>query len=195
MTALDVMKHAKSYIDQLANGIDPISGKAISPDCVLNQVRLVRCLFYVSDILRQVIENGGQVVAKKRSGKKVPFQMTEEIRGVVRCLPVPVPITQFLAQFNNARDEETMKKLPPTLVTGWMVKKGFLFEEIEPDGHRKRCPTDAGRELGIFMETRQGRHGEYGVVLYDEAAQQFLIDNMDTILSGSSAKSGVLQEK
>lgn len=99
MTALDVMKHAKSYIDQLANGIDPISGKAISPDCVLNQVRLVRCLFYVSDILRQVIENGGQVVAKKRSGKKVPFQMTEEIRGVVRCLPVPVPITQFLAQF------------------------------------------------------------------------------------------------
>lgn len=189
------MKHAKSYIDQLANGIDPISGKAISPDCVLNQVRLVRCLFYVSDILRQVIENGGQVVAKKRSGKKEPFQMTEEIRGVVRCLPVPVPITQFLAQFNNARDEETMKKLPPTLVTGWLVEKGFLMVETTPDGRRKKRPTDAGRELGIFTESRQGKHGVYEAILYDESAQQFLIDNMDTILSGSSAKSGVLQEK
>ena len=195
MTELDVMKHAKSYIDQLANGIDPISGKAISPDCVLNQVRLVRCLFYVSDILRQVIENGGQVVAKKRSGKKVPFQMTEEIRGVVRCLPVPVPITQFLAQFNNARDEETMKKLPPTLVTGWLVEKGFLMVETTPDGRRKKRPTDAGRELGIFTESRQGKHGVYEAILYDESAQQFLIDNMDTILSGSSAESGVLQEK
>ena len=88
-----------------------------------------------------------------------------------------------------------MKKLPPTLVTGWLVKKGFLFEEIEPDGHRKRCPTNAGRELGIFMETRQGRHGEYGVVLYDEAAQQFLIDNMDVIVSEFGTDKGVPQEK
>lgn len=195
MTELDVMKHAKSYIDQLANGIDPISGKAISPDCILNQVRLVRCLFYVSDILRQVIENGGQIGAKKKNEKGIPFQMTEKIRSAVRCLPVPVSITQFLAQFNNARDEETMKKLPPTLVTGWLVEKGFLMVETTPDGRRKKRPTDAGRELGIFTESRQGKHGVYEAILYDESAQQFLIDNMDTILSGSSAKSGVLQEK
>ena len=59
MTELEKMQRAKVYIDKLANGIDPLSDTQVSNDDVINQVEVSRCLFYVSDVLRKLIENGG----------------------------------------------------------------------------------------------------------------------------------------
>ncbi len=42
-----------------------------------------------------------------------------------------------------------------------------------------RRPTGNGRLLGISTEQRQGANGIYTVVVYDKAAQQFIIDNLD----------------
>ena len=46
MTDLEIMQRAKQYIDSLANGIDPLSGKPVKDNDVINQVRISRCLFY-----------------------------------------------------------------------------------------------------------------------------------------------------
>ena len=61
MTELETMQHAKNYIDALANGIDPLTGEIIKDDSVINNVRISRWLFYVSDVLRQVLDNDGVV--------------------------------------------------------------------------------------------------------------------------------------
>ena len=81
MTELDILIHAKDYIDKLAQGIDPISGQEVPEDSVINQARLVRCFFYVSGVLQKVIDNGGTVVQppKKKSGRAY-FQITDEMR-------------------------------------------------------------------------------------------------------------------
>ena len=59
MTDLEVMQRAKTYIDKLANGINPLDDTTLLGNDIVNNVRISRCLFYVSDVLRQVIENGG----------------------------------------------------------------------------------------------------------------------------------------
>ena len=59
MTELEKIAYAKSFIDKLANGINPIDDSIIPDGDVVNNVRLSRCFFYVSDILRQVVDNGG----------------------------------------------------------------------------------------------------------------------------------------
>ena len=59
MTELEKIAYAKSFIDKLANGINPLDDTPIPDDDIANNVRLSRCFFYVSDILRQVYENGG----------------------------------------------------------------------------------------------------------------------------------------
>ena len=59
MTDLETMQRAKMYIDKLAQGINPLDDSAIPEGDIINNVRLSRCLFYVSDVLRQVIDNGG----------------------------------------------------------------------------------------------------------------------------------------
>ena len=47
MSELELMQHAKTYLDKLANGIDPITDQEVPADDVINHVRISRCLFYV----------------------------------------------------------------------------------------------------------------------------------------------------
>ena len=60
MTELETVQRAKMYMDQLSQGIDPISGRELPEDSALNQIRLARCFFYVSGILEQVIRKIGR---------------------------------------------------------------------------------------------------------------------------------------
>ena len=83
MTELETVQRAKMYMDKLAQGIDPISGQELPEDSALNNVRLARCFFYVSGILEQVIQNGGQVGAVE----KVDFMITPEQLANVKVSP------------------------------------------------------------------------------------------------------------
>ena len=53
MTELEKIEYAKSFIDKLANGVNPLDNSVIPDGEIVNNVRLSRCFFYVSDILRQ----------------------------------------------------------------------------------------------------------------------------------------------
>ena len=70
MTELEKIERARMYIDKLANGINPIDDTVVPDGDIINNVRLSRCLFFVSDVLRQVIENGGMRSAADRKPKK-----------------------------------------------------------------------------------------------------------------------------
>ena len=48
------------YIDKLANGINPLDDSSIPEDDIVNNVRISRCFFFISDILNKVIENDGK---------------------------------------------------------------------------------------------------------------------------------------
>lgn len=60
---------------------------------------------------------------------------------------------------------------------------GVLEEQTTPDGKSVKRPTEQGKELGIAAEKRMGVSGEYIVVVYDKGAQQFILDNMEAIVS------------
>ena len=80
MTELEIMQHAKDYLDKLAKGIDPLTGREVPEGEIINNVRISRCLFYVSDVLRQVIENGGIQVKAVKESEKTPFALSYEER-------------------------------------------------------------------------------------------------------------------
>ena len=68
MTELETMQRAKMYMDKLAQGIDPITDRELPEDSALNNVRLARCFFYVSDVLGQVI-----VMSVEATGERTFF--------------------------------------------------------------------------------------------------------------------------
>lgn len=179
MTELEIMRRAKMYMDKLAQGIDPISGAEMPDDSVLNHVRLARCFFYVSDVLQQVIDNGGRIGSKQ---KKTEFILTPEQIAKMNLSETPLRITEFVDEIYKAAEDPEMKKLSTTVITNWLLEKGFLTKESRPDGKSRRIPTEAGKSIGLSAVTRQGQNGEYLAVYYSVDAQRFILDNLDAIL-------------
>lgn len=70
MTEIEKIAYAKSFIDKLANGINPIDGSVIAATDTVKNERLSKCFFYVSDILQKVIENGGLEKDEKPKAEK-----------------------------------------------------------------------------------------------------------------------------
>lgn len=182
MTELEKMQRAKMYIDKLANGINPIDDTVAPENDVINNVRLSRCFFYVSDILRQVIENGGTVKSARRI-QKSPFYLTDEQRNQYILSNKPLSISEATEHLNSVANLNNCKRLNCTSITNWLVSIGALEILNDFNGKAKKYPTEQGKKLGISLETRTGMNGEYQVVVYNREAQQFIVDNIDAITS------------
>lgn len=180
MTELETMQRAKMYLDKLAQGIDPITNREIQEDSVLNHVRLARCFFYVSDVLGQVIANGGVIGGKQ---KLQPFAVNSEQLSKVKISQEPIRVTQLVERIQAVVQNPQMKKLSTTAITNWLLEKGFLMKQMDAEGKSRRIPTQNGLMIGLMMQTRQGMHGEYQAVFYNADAQQFVLDNLPSILA------------
>jgi len=188
MTELEKLFSAKECMDKLSNGIDPISDEVLPKDTILNNVELSRHFFYVSDILRQVIENGGGVAKRSQSRSYLPpFKLTPEQHSQIEITTVPTMIKHFTDRINSLIDEKAMRKLKLTAITGWLVSNGFLCEEVINDKKRK-SPTEEGEKLGIYSEKREGYYGSYLAILYKESAQKYIADNLEQIISISNGE-------
>ena len=179
ITEQETMQRAKMYLDKLAQGIDPITNLEMPDDSVLNNVRLARCFFYVSDVLGKVIANGGRIGGKP---KLQAFTISSDQLARIQISQEPVRVTQLVDMISAAVDNPQMKRLSTTIITNWLMGKGFLEKQIGSDGKSRRVPTQNGLMLGLSVGTRQGQHGEYQAVFYNATAQQFVLDHLSDIL-------------
>lgn len=69
MTEKEIIKHAKDYIDSLANGTNPLTGEPVNESDVVNNVRIARCLFYVSGILEKVLNGERNILPRVKKSK------------------------------------------------------------------------------------------------------------------------------
>jgi len=178
MTELEKMRLAHNYILGLANGVDPSTGEELPNDTCLNNVRLSRCFFYVADILRQVIDNNGNVGKPPRGGE---FILTDEFRANLSTAANNLQISEFTKPIAELAISMGMKKIPTTAFTEWLVEQGYLIENVINDKRRKE-PSSSGAALGIIAEERTSHYGTYKAILYNPAAQQFMIDNIEKIV-------------
>ena len=144
-------------------------------------MRISRCFFFVSDVLRQVLENGG--VGSKSRPKLPAFHIDHETLKRYDYSDEPLAISRITERINNLVDTTQMKKLSYSVIRNWLLEIGLL-EEIElTDGSKKKSPTERGKQMGITLEHRVSQYGkEYDVVVYDRSAQQFIVDNLPELL-------------
>lgn len=180
MTEKEKIAYAKSFIDKLANGINPIDDSPVSESDVVNNVRIARCFFFVSDILRQAIESDGAFSVKK--AQKQDFDITEERLNDFCYSSYPITISEIVKRINELIDAGVMKKLPFRQVMNWLISVNVIEETVE-NGKKVKIPTEKGNKLGISIELRNGYGGEYRVIVYDKKAQEFIIDNVNAIIN------------
>lgn len=186
MTELETLQRAKMYIDKMANGINPLDDTPVKDGDVINNVRISRCLFYVSDTLRKVIENDGVIAAPKV--RKQDFSMSADEIEKFEFSETPIPVSEIAKRINELTDTENSKKFSHRMITDWLIKTEFLVEIETAEGEKRKRPTQNGVDLGITVEERQGQRGIYHVVLYNQNAQKFITDNIFAILDNHKDK-------
>ena len=140
-------------------------------DDIVNNVRISRCLFYVSEILGRVLGQGfpqaGEepaVDAPRRRAKKAAFLLTDSRRSTLAAYGGSVYARDIAAQLSRFADENGTRRFTAAWITAWLTAEGFM-EQTEQG---KRA-TELGAELGI--ETSQREHALlYKYVQYPGAA-------------------------
>ena len=179
MTELEKIAYAKSFIDKLANGINPLDNMPIPEGNIANNVRLSRCFFYVSDILGQVYENGG--IGKVE--KTIPFSITRGQLADFEVSPYSISGSEISKKLSALVKNPLMKSFSVLKLNQWLVQKGLLYETTDPLGKPRKMPTEQGKARGISVEAKMGREGEYMAVLFDGKAQRFIVNNIYEILN------------
>lgn len=189
MTELEKIAYAKSFIDKLANGINPINDSAIPVTDTVNNLRLSRCFLYVSSLLAQMIDEKSR---KEKNGEK-----TEKPRKRVQFDPLKVPLEKFrfsdepitIGEMHRRLDElvdlDKMRRISRSRIPIWLVKIGMLTPPSRADRSFCGQPTEAGLSVGISTLLYVTEYGEQSTISFNREAQQFIIDHLEIIIKAS----------
>lgn len=177
---LELLKRANDYILKMANGINPLTGASISDDDLINNIKISRCLFYVNNVLNNVLINGG-VGKNKIRVEKIKFNINIKELEKYEFIEYDVSISKIVKRINELINDDKMKKLKSNEVTSWLISIGLLEEKVN-NGKKFKVPTELGKSVGMYVEHRIGNFGEYDIVIYKKKMQEFIIDNFENLL-------------
>ena len=183
MDDFELLCRAKVYVDKLANGINPLTDENVSENDVVNEVKVSRCLFFVSDVLRQVLENGGSVQGGGKRRRREKFFITaDELHGF-EYSDTPLPVTHITERINRFINPNDMRRLYYMHIVHWLKKEGYLQDANGEFARAKYCPTLLGSQYGIIMRKKVGTKGEYYVIYYGRKAQELIVKNIENIVN------------
>lgn len=183
---LEKLDVAITYMQRIADGKNPVNNLPAEDDDVLNNPNVIRCIFFVKEILEEVKLNGGcigkRVSKKQRESMKegFPFEVLSKYE-----YKEDLSMTRFLQQINELIDSKIYKKLTYQPFIMWLMNNGYIVEEYNKDlGKEVKVSTEKGRNLGIKSELKARSTGSrYILITYNQNAQEFLVKNMESILS------------
>jgi hypothetical protein len=187
MTELEKIAYAKSFIDKLANGINPLDDMPIPDNDIANNVRLSRCFFYVSSILQKEIDRERRRMPKEKKAEYLPFSITQEQINNFIYSSAPISATAVARKINwLVRDtvgESKMERLSYKKITQWLLNIGMIEYREWENGKMKRFPTEEGEKIGLVLSDWDNYGRRSPVIYYTEAAQRFIIDNIEAVIA------------
>lgn len=185
MKSVDIKKleTAIVYLQRISDGNNPINNMPVNEDSILNNPNVIRCMFFVKEVLEEVKRNDGYIGKKAKKCDKMEFPIEVLNEYVYK---EDKAISKFVGQINELVDEAIYKKLNYKVITQWLKLNGFLQEEYSQEFEKKiTLPTEKGIQLGIRSERRSSSKGiEYMLVIYNKEAQEYIVQNLEKILYG-----------
>lgn len=127
MTEIETIARAQMYLEKLANGVNPLNNEEVAENDVVNNVRISRCLFYTSGILKQIVDNKGKF--KVEMPDRAEFGITVEQLANYEYSERPISIT------------EVTKRIIKTETDMITNRTAVLFEDEH--GCSFICPVEA----------------------------------------------------
>ena len=173
MTELEKIAYAKSFIDKMASGVNPLDGSKIKEDDLVNNIRISKCLFFVSEVLQGVINESE---APKTSDDSDEPEVTEEV-----FTPCSIPLTpsELARRIKNYAGNI---RVSGASIGKWLYSIGFIDTTEVAPGKKVMVPTDHGKEMGITNSIENKGRGPRVQYFLDENAQQFVYDNIEAVI-------------
>lgn len=180
-------EHAKldvaiKYVEQIADGCNPVNNVPLENDDVLNNPNIIRCMYFVKDVLEEVRNNGGMIGGKvgKEPALLFPIEILDSFTYVE-----DKSITHVLNQIYEPIADMNVKKVSVTKVTATLKEEGYLLDEPNPEtGKTRKVPSAKGRELGIYMVEREYNGRMYESVTYNKNAQEYVVELIRKLTEG-----------
>ncbi|MFZ5649924.1 MAG: hypothetical protein ACOY4I_03590 [Bacillota bacterium] len=169
---------AKEILRKMANGINPLNGEQIESSSFLNDQRMIRCLYFVQEVLNMAIEGKMGTNTKKPSD----FIITAEEKSRVKLPPGKIGVNEFARSVNKVIDLNRSKKLSGAEINKQLKKMGILSEQLLADGKKRTILNSKSSHYGIETEKRNYNGNEYEMVLFGESGKKFLLDNLEEIM-------------
>lgn len=172
------------YLQRLADGKNPVNNVVVDEDSVINNPNVIRCMFFVKEILEEVKKQQGYVGKRAKKNEKLDFPI--DVLALFNY-EEDKSISKLVAQLNDLIDVEVYKKLSYKMIIQWLKENGFLQEIFSQEMNKTiTMPTEIGINIGIRTENRTSmRGGEYILIIYDKKAQEYIVHNMEKILHDS----------
>lgn len=171
------------YLQRIADGKNPVNNMPAEEDTVLNNPNVIRCMYFVKEVLEEVKRNNGCVGKGVKRRDKQEFPMEALAAFAYR---EDQAISNLVRQINESVDDRVYRKLTYKPIVQWLKLNGFLIEEFSQEFNKPTTlPTEKGNRLGIRAEKRYSSQGAgYMQILYGKQAQEFIVRNLETILNG-----------
>ena len=176
---------AIQYLHRITEGRNPVNNIPADDDSVIKNPNVVRCMLFIKEVLEAVKRNDGYIGRRPRTNRdsskqEYPLEALKEFR-----YSEDKSVTRLVDQINNLVDMTVYQRITYIPITAWLKQNGYLGEEqTEENGKKRTVVTDKGREAGIKSELRRNaKDQEYVYITYGRTAQEFIVSNMDKILS------------
>lgn len=193
----------------MAENHNPMNDALLDNNSLLNDLNVVRCMFFVKDVLKAVrteqIQCGQATDAAVERNTAGTIDTADESRAhSSKTATKPVQkerirefpreaverfsyredkgINKLLEQIYEPIADKNYRRITGQMVNDRMKEAGFIKEEYdEALNDYAKFPTDKGLALGLRSEKREYHGKPYMAIIYDRKAQVYFIRNFEKI--------------
>ena len=199
MTELEKIAYAKSFIDKLANGINPLDDTPIPEGDIANNVRLSRCFFYVSSILQKEIDRERRKESKAKKSERLLFSITHEQLEQFEYSSMPISVSAMGKKINwLVREDIEAKRMDGfsyRKINYWLRAIGMIEWREWENGKQKRFPTAEGEAIGLILQIWENYGRKSPVIYLSEQGQHFIIDNIEAVMAAEKGSISPVPEE
>ncbi len=154
-------KYAILFLDDLINGIDPITKQNADKETIARK-QVKNCFIYLREKINQRAEKENKPEFRKELYSDIPLTATE------------------LCNLLSGNGVQTIGK--PYAISNWMLQNGYLSMSENKEGKKIRIPTVQGKKIGLISKTVIKKGGQsVHLVLYGKSAQKLVAENFAKI--------------
>ncbi len=173
---------AIKYVERIADGCNPVNNVPLENDDILNNPNIIRCMYFIKDVLEEVQRNDGMIGGKVGKEPVLPFPI-EILDSFIYV--EDKSITHVLNQVYEPIANMNVKKVSVTKITAALKEEGYLLDEPNPEtGKTRKVPSMRGRELGIYTVEREYNGRIYESVTYNQDAQKYVVELIRKLVEG-----------